>query len=104
MNLLKCKAVVFGAVVGVLPALHGVRTENLVHQGFDQFVKGKFENVGLTFDGRIFPSPGLEEFATLSSPIVWQVREMPDGSLVAATGNNGTLYRVDGEGKESVLF
>lgn len=106
MNLSISKVVALGAAacVGVLPALHGVRTENLVHQGFDQFVKGKFENVGLTFDGRIFPSPGLEEFATLSSPIVWQVREMPDGSLVAATGNNGTLYRVDSEGKESVLF
>ncbi len=106
MNLSISKVVALGAAacVGVLPALHGVSTENLVHQGFDQFVKGKFENVGLTFDGRIFPSPGLTEFASLSSPIVWQVREMPDGTLVAATGNNGTLYRVDGEGKESVLF
>ncbi len=85
-------------------SLSAVRTENRILEGFNTFNKGEFRDVGITHDGKLFPSPSLTEFAKLPSPIVWETALMGDGSLIVSTGNNGTVYRVLADGESEVLF
>ena len=84
--------------------LSAVRTENVVHEGFSTLDKGEFENVGITFDGKIFPTRHLDEYATIPASIVWEALLADDDTLIVSTGNNGTVYRVKAETDPEVVF
>lgn len=84
--------------------LSAVMTENVVHEGFTALDKGEFQNVGITFDGKIFPTQELTEFANLPASIVWEAVIDDQSRLILSTGNNGTVYRVDEEGTHTVIF
>jgi len=75
-------------------SLEGVMTENVVHEGFAKLDKGEFKNVGITFDGKIFPTRELTDYATIPASIVWEAILGKDNELIVSTGNNGTVYRV----------
>lgn len=45
----------------------------------------------------------LEPFATLPDPYIWSLTRVEDG-LVAGTGPNGNIYRIDSEGKAELWF
>jgi sugar lactone lactonase YvrE len=81
-----------------------VRTESTVHEGFASLDKGTFEQVGLTDDGKLFPTRQLVEVASLPAAIVWEAIADEQGSLILSTGNNGTVYRLGSDGQPTVLF
>lgn len=85
-------------------SMQAVTTENVVHKGFEELDKGEFQNVGITFDGKIFPTRELSEFASLPASIIWEAVIDSEGQLVISTGNNGTVYKVDEEGTNTVIF
>ena len=84
--------------------LSAVTTQSKVHEGFETFNKGTFENVGITFDGKIFPTRKLTELINLPASIVWETVIDENGNLIISTGNDGTVYEVDREGEHEVIF
>jgi sugar lactone lactonase YvrE len=71
---------------------------------YSDFVKGKFDGVSLSRDGRLTLGPKLETVFTSDQPVIWSAAQAPDGSVYAATGNRGRVYRIDPAGKSSLLW
>lgn len=71
---------------------------------YADFIKGKFDGISLSRDGRITLGPKVDAVFTSDQPVVWAVAEAPDGSLYAATGNRGRVYKIDRAGKSSLIW
>jgi hypothetical protein len=59
---------------------------------FSDFVKGRFEGVSLTRDGRLVLAPQLESLASTGDAGIWSVVTSPDGTIYFATGHRGRVY------------
>ena len=103
MKLLRNTIAISLFLSSVIPAF-SVMTENVVHEGFAKLDKGEFENIGITFDGKIFPTRELAEYATIPASIVWEAVLGKENELILSTGNNGTVYRVLPEQEPEVVF
>jgi hypothetical protein len=68
------------------------------------FIRGKFDGISLSRDGRITLGPKIDPFFTSDQPVVWAAAEGPDGAIYAATGNRGRVYKIDRAGKSSLLW
>ncbi len=71
---------------------------------FTDFLKGRFNGVSLSRDGRLTLGPKLDPLFASDQPVVWRIDEGPDGTLYAATGNRGRVYKIDRSGQASVLL
>jgi sugar lactone lactonase YvrE len=93
-------AVIFGAAT---PLLRAASTKVWEISEFKDFAPGKFENLSLTYDGRLTLGPSLEPIYSSDQPVIWDTAVAPDGSIYVATGHQGHVYRIDPKG-ESKLF
>jgi hypothetical protein len=71
---------------------------------YSDFIRGRFEGVSLSRDGRLSIAPKLDTVFASDQPVVWGVAQAPDGSLYAATGHRGRIYRIDRTGKATLLW
>ena len=71
---------------------------------YTDFVRGRFDGVSLSRDGRLSLAPKMETVFTSDQPVIWSVAEAPDGTLYAGTGHRGRVYRIDRSGKGSLLW
>ncbi len=71
---------------------------------YNDFVRGHFDGISLSRDGRLTLGPKLETVFTSDQPVIWSVAAAPDGTLYAATGNRGRVYKIDRAGKSSLLW
>jgi hypothetical protein len=71
---------------------------------YADFVKGRFDGVSLSREGRLSLAPKLDTLFTSDQPVIWSVAQASDGTLYAATGHRGRVYRIDAAGKSSVLW
>lgn len=73
---------------------------------FTDFIAGKLDGVALSRDGRMTPAPKLETVFDAGQPAIWSVVEAPGGSgtLYAATGHRGRVYRIEASGKATVIW
>jgi sugar lactone lactonase YvrE len=71
---------------------------------FSDFIKGKFEGVSLGRDGRLSLAPKLDTFFASEQPVIWNAAAAPDGSLYAATGHRGRVFRIDATGKATLAW
>ncbi len=71
---------------------------------YADFIRGKFDGISLSRDGRITLGPKIDSVFTSDQPVVWAVAEAHDGTLYAATGNRGRIYKIDPAGKSSLLW
>jgi hypothetical protein len=71
---------------------------------YTDFVHGRFQGVSLSRDGRLSLAPKLETVFSSDQPVIWSVAQGPDGSLYAATGHRGRVYRIDRTGKSTLLW
>jgi hypothetical protein len=71
---------------------------------YADFIKGKFDGISLSRDGRVTLGPKIDSVFTSDQPVVWAVAEGSDGSLYAATGNHGRVYKIDRAGKSTLLW
>jgi hypothetical protein len=68
------------------------------------FVKGRFRGISLSRNGRLTLAPRLDPVFTSDQPVIWSVARASDGTLYAATGHRGRLYKIDRSGQASVLW
>src|SRR6185295_7752889 len=85
-------------------ALHASSTTAWEMNTYQDFIRGRFQGVSLSRDGRLMLAPKVETFFSSDQPVVWGIAESPDGSLYVATGHRGRLFRVDPSGKATVIW
>jgi len=71
---------------------------------YADFIRGKFDGISLSRDGRITLGPKIDPVFTSDQPVVWAAAEGPEGAIYAATGNRGRVYKIDRAGKSSLLW
>jgi hypothetical protein len=68
------------------------------------FIKGRFEGVSLSRNGRLTLAPQMDSIFASDQPVIWSVARGPDESLYAGTGHRGRVYRIDKSGKSELLW
>jgi sugar lactone lactonase YvrE len=86
------------------PAVFSSGTTAWEMNSYADFVRGRFEGVSLSREGRISLSPKLDTVFTSDQSVIWSVAQAPDGTLYAATGHRGRIYRIDPQGKSALLW
>ncbi len=71
---------------------------------YGDFIKGRFEGVSLSREGRLSLAPKVDTVFTSDQPVIWSVAQAPDGTLYAATGHRGRLFRIDRSGKSALIW
>lgn len=71
---------------------------------FSDFIKGRFQGVSLTRDGRLTPAPALQALAATGDAGIWSVAAASDGTLYFATGHRGRVYQLKPGGQPTVIF
>ena len=86
------------------PLIVGSGTTAWEMNSYNDFIRGRFEGVSLSRDGRLTLAPKLDTVFTSDQPVVWSVAQAPDGTLYAGTGHRGRVYRIDRAGKAELLW
>lgn len=71
---------------------------------YSDFIRGRFDGLSLSREGRLTLAPSMETVFTSDQPVIWSVAQAPDGTLYAATGHRGRVYRIDRGGRASLLW
>ena len=71
---------------------------------YQDFLRGQFTGVSLSRDGRLMLAPKTETLFSSDQPVIWSVAQAPDGTLYAATGHRGRVFKVDKSGKSEVVW
>lgn len=72
--------------------------------GFDDFLRGRLSALSLTADGALESGPAPIFQAPLNQPAVWSMAAAADGTVYAATGHQGKLFRISPQGKVSTVW
>ncbi len=80
-----------------LPTFWQVSTEN-------EFLQGEVDNLSIDNYGRLTLGPTAAIVYESNAPFLWTLVSGPDGSTFVGTGNEGQVYRIDGDGKGTVFF
>lgn len=93
-----------GILLTVASLLKGAGTATWELTSYQDFVKGRFESVSLSRDGRLTIAPKLETLFTADQPALWSIVEAPDHSLYLASGHRGRVFHVDPAGKSTLAW
>jgi hypothetical protein len=89
------------SVSGSLPAATSTTWET---GSYAEFLKGKLQGLALTSDGVLLPGASARNSTSIEQPVLWTVVQGPDGSLYAATGHRGKVFKIDPKGAITVVF
>jgi sugar lactone lactonase YvrE len=68
------------------------------------FLKGEVEDLSIDSQGELTLGPATDLVYETSAPFLWTLLGLPDGTLFAGTGNEGKVFKIDGQGKGSSFF
>ena len=71
---------------------------------YEEFLKGTAHGVAVRSDGRLELAPKFTLVADADASYLWSVRLDPKGTLYAAGGSPGKVFRFDSNAKPSVVF
>jgi hypothetical protein len=71
---------------------------------YSDFIRGRFNGLSLSRDGRLSLAPKVDTVFSSDQAAIWSVAQAPDGTLYAATGHRGRVYRIDRAGKSELLW
>jgi hypothetical protein len=74
------------------------------HHQPSHFDRAQLKQAVISNEGALRLSRQLRPLAALDATHVWDVVEGPDGSLYAATGDEGNVFKVTPDGKVTVVF
>ncbi|MDR3700727.1 MAG: hypothetical protein P4L56_13870 [Candidatus Sulfopaludibacter sp.] len=98
------RALIAAMLIGTSPGAFASGTAAWEMNSYNDFIRGRFTGISLSREGRLSLAPKLDTIFSSDQPVIWSVAEAPDGSLYAATGNRGRVYRIDPAGKSSLLW
>jgi hypothetical protein len=85
-------------------ALWGSSTTTWEMNTHDDYMKGRFEGVSLSRNGRLTLAPRVDPVFASDQPVIWSFARASDGTLYAGTGHRGRLYKIEKSGAASVLW
>ncbi|HEX7360469.1 MAG TPA: hypothetical protein VF283_08250, partial [Bryobacteraceae bacterium] len=101
----RLRFILAGAAVCLLSApAFAATTTTWQTSGLSAFLKGRLSALSLTADGVLEPGPAPLFQAQLGQPVVWSIARAPGGSVYAATGHDGKLFRISPAGKVSTFW
>ncbi|MCA9726589.1 MAG: hypothetical protein KC729_02835 [Candidatus Eisenbacteria bacterium] len=77
-------------------AAHAVRTEFCRTEGYQKFKTCTLEGVSLSENGAVRSGPAVQSLGDIGARSVWRLVDAK-GKLVAATGDQGKVFRADGD-------
>jgi hypothetical protein len=92
------------ALAGMGSAAYGSGTTAWEMNSYNDFIRGRFEGISLSRDGRLTLSPKVDTLFASDQPIIWSVVRGADGLVYAATGHRGRVFQIDAAGKASLLW
>ena len=72
--------------------------------GFADFLKGRLSGLSLSAEGYLQLGPVRRWEANLNQPALWNIASAPDGSIYAATGHSGKVFRISADGKSAQFW
>jgi len=103
-HLIRPAGIAAALAAGLSVALVGSGTQTWEMDSYNDFVRGHFDGISVSREGRLSLSPKVDTIFTSDQPVIWSVAQASDGTLYAATGHRGRLYRIDPAGKSSLLW
>ena len=101
MRVLGAAMAMLMAGAGALPASSPAFWEMTSYQ---DFIKGKFDAISLSRDGRLSLAPKLDTVFASGQPVIWSIAQAADGTIYAGTGHRGRVYKVTPSGQSSILW
>ena len=71
---------------------------------YADFIRGRFNGLSLSREGRLSLSPKVETLFSSDQPVIWALAQAPDGAIYAATGHRGRLYKIEGPAKSTLVW
>ncbi len=72
--------------------------------GFNDILKGRISGLSLDANGLLSPGLAIQWRAELGQPALWNIARAPDGSIYAATGHSGKVFKLLPDGKSSLIW
>ncbi len=95
---------VFVTLVFLAQALQGVVPEKWEVRSKDDFLKGKFDGISVSYDGILSLSPKEEKISGPEEEFYLSLLITPDGVLYLGTGHGGKIYRIRKGGEPELYF
>ena len=92
----------FLLIASVASFAEGTRTWE--QSKFEDLSKGTAKGVAIRSTGGLELAPAFKTVATTPSTYIWSVVADRDGTIYAATGAPGRVYRVGADGKSTAIF
>ena len=71
---------------------------------FTDFIAGKLNGVALSRDGHLTQAPQLDTVFDSGQPVIWSVVPGAAGTIYAATGHRGRVYRIVANGMSTLIW
>ena len=96
-------AVVLGSLV-LASVLQAVVPQKWELRTRDDYLRGKFDGISVSYDGSLALAPKEEKIAAPQEEFYLSVLPTADGAAFLGTGHGGKVYRVDKDGKAELWF
>src|SRR5437667_9724418 len=83
-------------LLAVTPQFWEIRT-------YDDFRKGKLNNLSLTSDDELILAPRFDMVFNTEQTLVWSAVADSKGNVYLGTGHDGKIFKVDASGKGAML-
>src|SRR5206468_146055 len=91
-------------LLALTPVLFGAGATTWEMNNYQDFIRGRFQGLSLTRDGRLTIAPKVDTLFSSDQPIVWSLAQSREGVVYAATGHRGRLYEIDKSGKSKLVW
>jgi hypothetical protein len=71
---------------------------------FTDFIAGKLDGVALSRDGHLTQAPKLDTVFDSGQPVIWSVVPGAAGTIYAATGHRGRVYKIAANGTSTLIW
>jgi sugar lactone lactonase YvrE len=88
---------------GVASVFFGASTSYWEMNSYQEFLKGRLENLSLSRQGRLTLAPRSETLFTSEQPVIWSVAR-GQSAVYVATGHQGQIHKVDAAGKNELVW
>jgi len=95
---------VFVTLVFLVQALQGVVPQKWEVRSKDDFLKGKFDGISVSYDGILSLSPKEEKISGPEEEFYLSLLITPDGVSYLGTGHGGKIYRIRKGGEPELYF
>ncbi|MBE0460823.1 MAG: WD40 repeat domain-containing protein [Candidatus Aminicenantes bacterium] len=84
--------------------LHGVVPQKWELRKLDDFLKGQFKGISVSYDGPLSLSPKEDDIEGPAEEFYLSLLIASDGSRYLGTGHGGKIYHIDKSGKQELYF